>query len=144
MDINLRGAFFTMKHGCAAMVASGGGAFVALSSIGYHDYEGIALNDEEKPRLVADLGGNRGLILRNHGLLTVGTTVCEAFLWMYNLEFACAAQIRAQSGGGELVPIARDVLEGFSRQAAAVAGGFGAHLVWPAWLRSCRPRCPCR
>ncbi|MDH5209387.1 MAG: class II aldolase/adducin family protein, partial [Burkholderiaceae bacterium] len=50
-----------------------------LSSLAYHDYEGVALNEDEKPRLVRDLGDKRSLILRNHGLLTVGRTVAEAF-----------------------------------------------------------------
>src|SRR5215469_11461427 len=61
-------------------------ATIAMSSLGYHDYEGIALRDDEKPRLVRDLGENKGLILRNHGLLTVGPTVGDAFLAMYTLQ----------------------------------------------------------
>src|SRR5437870_282290 len=64
-------------------------AMFALASLGYHDYEGLALNEEEKPRLVADLGDKNHLILRNHGLLTVGSTVAEAFLSMFILERAC-------------------------------------------------------
>src|SRR5213083_445218 len=73
-----------------------------LSSIGYHDYEGVALNADEKPRLVADLGSAGHLILRNHGLLTVGETVGDAFVRMYYLETSCAIQVRAQAGGGTL------------------------------------------
>jgi ribulose-5-phosphate 4-epimerase/fuculose-1-phosphate aldolase len=76
----------------------------ALASLAYHDYEGLALNDDEKPRLVADLGENNHLILRNHGLLTVGKTVAEAFLAMYILEGACRIQILAQSGGKPCCP----------------------------------------
>src|SRR4029077_3758951 len=78
-------------------------ALFVLTSLGYHDYEGLALNDEEKPRLVADLGSNTFLILRNHGLLTVGPTVAEAFLSMFLLERACRIQLLAQSGNSELV-----------------------------------------
>src|SRR5512145_1140774 len=76
-----------------------------LASLGYHEYEGLALNDAEKPRLVADLGNKSFLILRNHGLLTVGRSVADAFLSMFLLERACRIQILAQSGGGKLVPI---------------------------------------
>src|SRR5215831_17573717 len=63
-------------------------AMFALASLAYHDYEGLALDAEEKPRLVADLGNKKSLILRNHGLLTVGRTVAEAFLGMFLLERA--------------------------------------------------------
>src|SRR4030088_2754516 len=65
----------------------------ALASLAYHDYEGVALDEEEKPRLVADLGNKVFMILRNHGLLTVGKTPAEAFLSMYILERACRIQI---------------------------------------------------
>src|SRR5882724_10758181 len=61
-------------------------AMFALSSLAYHDYEGLALNEAEKPRLVEDLGDKNNLILRNHGLLTIGINAAEAFLSMYNLE----------------------------------------------------------
>src|SRR5439155_1641513 len=70
-----------------------------LTSLGYHDFEGPALRDDEKPRLVADLGDRTSLILRNHGLLTVGETVADACVAMYYLETCCAIQVRAQSGG---------------------------------------------
>lgn len=106
-----------------------------LSSLGYHDYEGVALNDEEKPRLVADLGMNNALILRNHGLLTVGKTGADAFQMMYILEAACRAQILAQSGGGELVMIPTPILQGIKAQAAQVMKGIGGNLAWPGLLR---------
>ena len=83
-----------------------------LPSLGYHDFEGVATRDDEKPRLVADLGDNVHLILRNHGLLTVGETVADAFMAMYYLEASCAIQVRAQSGGGELIPVPKEVLDG--------------------------------
>src|SRR3990172_468515 len=73
----------------------------ALSSLAYHDYEGLALNEEEKPRLVRDLGDKAYLILRNHGLLTVGRTTAEAFLSMFILERACKIQVLEQAGGNE-------------------------------------------
>ncbi|TMQ28376.1 MAG: class II aldolase/adducin family protein [Candidatus Rokuibacteriota bacterium] len=108
-----------------------------LTSLGYHDFEGPALNDDEKPRLVNDLGDKTSLILRNHGLLTVGETVADAFIRMYYLEAASAIQVRAQSGGGELIPVPKEVLEaGYAAAEAAQRrrGGQGA-LVWPGLLR---------
>jgi ribulose-5-phosphate 4-epimerase/fuculose-1-phosphate aldolase len=107
-----------------------------LPTLGYHDYEGPSLNDEEKPRLVADLGNSSSLILRNHGLLTVGETVGDAFVAMYNLETCCAVQVRAQ-GGGELIPVPKDIVDHAYRQAEdreTRRGGRG-NLVWPGLLR---------
>ncbi len=106
-----------------------------LSSVGYHDYEGLALNDEEKPRLVEDLGNKSSLILRNHGLLTVGNNVPDAFLAMYILERACRIQILAQSGGGELVEVPAPILAGVKAQSDVVTRGLGGKLMWPGLLR---------
>jgi ribulose-5-phosphate 4-epimerase/fuculose-1-phosphate aldolase len=106
-----------------------------LASLGYHDYEGVALNDEEKPRLVADLGKKTFLILRNHGLLAVGPTVADAFLSMFLLERACRIQILAQSGGKELIRISNDVLAQIPAQEAIVTKGGPGRLVWPGLLR---------
>lgn len=106
-----------------------------LSSLGYHDYEGVALNDAEKPRLVADLGMNRFLMLRNHGLLTVAKSIPDAFLQMYLFESACTIQIRAQSGGGELVRIPDAIIAGARQQARDVTKAQGGMLAWPALLR---------
>ncbi|MDH5209357.1 MAG: class II aldolase/adducin family protein, partial [Burkholderiaceae bacterium] len=106
-----------------------------LSSLAYHDYEGVALNEDEKPRLVRDLGGKRSLILRNHGLLTVGRTVAEAFVSMYFLETACMMQVRAQAGGGPLVHIGKAIVDCAEEQYARVTHGAGGALAWPALLR---------
>ena len=106
-----------------------------LSSLAYHDYEGLALNDDEKPRLVADLGDKNNLILRNHGLLTVGKTVAEAFLSMFILERACKIQILAQSIGAELINVPEPVVKGAAAQMNAVTVGQGAQLTWPGLLR---------
>lgn len=106
-----------------------------LSGLAYHDYEGVALNEDEKPRLVNDLGENNFMILRNHGLLTVGTSVAEAFLFMYLLETACRIQILAQSGEKELIHIAPQIQQGIKAQVAQVTKGLGADLVFPALLR---------
>ena len=110
-------------------------AMFPLASLAYHDYEGLALNEEEKPRLVADLGGHNNMILRNHGLLTVGRTTAEAFLSMYLLERACRIQILAQSGGGELHRIKDPIIKLVAGQQKAVTVGQGAELVWPGLLR---------
>ena len=72
--------------------------------VAYHDYEGVALDMDEQQRLVADLGDKPVLMLRNHGLLTVGETVSEAFLRMYYLEKACEIQLAAQAAGEIVLP----------------------------------------
>lgn len=107
-----------------------------LSSLAYHDYEGVAVNAEEKPRLVRDLGDRTFFMLRNHGLLTVGPTVADAFLAMYQFEAACMIQVRAQAGASELVPIDPRIIENASMMMRAVTRGAGAGaLAWPALLR---------
>lgn len=106
-----------------------------LSSLAYHDYEGVALNDEEKPRLVADLGNKTFFMLRNHGLLTVGPSIADAFLAMYIFEAACNIQIRAQAGGANLTPIHPGMIAGAQAQAAAVTRSLGGQLVWPGLRR---------
>ena len=108
-----------------------------LASLGYHDYEGVALSDDEKPRLVHDLGDRSLLMLRNHGLLTVGATVADAFLYMYLFEAACLVQVRAQSGGGELIPVPKDIIDAAYAQSPSSPrprSSRGA-LVWPGLLR---------
>jgi ribulose-5-phosphate 4-epimerase/fuculose-1-phosphate aldolase len=106
-----------------------------LASLAYHNYEGVALRDEEKPRLAADLGDKTFLMLRNHGLLTVGETIADAFLSMYVFETACAIQVRAQAGGGKLVPVHPQIIAGAQAQAKAVTKGLGGMLAWPGLLR---------
>lgn len=110
-------------------------SMVALASLAYHDYEGLALDEDEKSRLVADLGDKYYLILRNHGLLTIGRSAAEAFLAMFLLERACKIQILAQSGGGELVEIPAPIVKRVDSQLKAVTVGQGAELTWPGLLR---------
>jgi len=100
--------------------------------LGYHEYEGIALDLEERERLVADLGPHRAMILRNHGLLTVGRTVAEAFHYMYYLEQACRVQVAA-AGMGKL-RIARDNLAEHTAQQFLSGPGKGERM-WRAMLR---------
>jgi ribulose-5-phosphate 4-epimerase/fuculose-1-phosphate aldolase len=106
-----------------------------LSSLAYHDYEGVALLDDEKPRLVRDLGDKRFLMLRNHGLLTVGRSVAEAFVAMYFFEASCMMQVRAQSGGQPLRHIGQAIIDGAQKQWEQVTRGAGGGLAWPALLR---------
>src|SRR5438270_3991071 len=98
-------------------------AMFTIASLAYHDYEGLALDEEEKPRLVADLGDKKFMILRNHGLLTLGRTAAEAFLGMFLLERACKIQILAQSGGAELAKITNDIVDRVASQMSAVTVG---------------------
>lgn len=107
---------------------------IILPSLAYHDYEGIALHAEEKPRLQANLGGATYMILRNHGLLTVGRTIPDAFLAMYFLEAACRIQIDAQAGG-ELNLIGAGPMAANANVSQTATAGQGAMLAWPALLR---------
>jgi ribulose-5-phosphate 4-epimerase/fuculose-1-phosphate aldolase len=109
-------------------------ALFVLSSLGYHDYEGVALRDDEKPRLVRDLGQHAFLMLRNHGLLTAAETVADAFLLMYLFDCACAIQVRAQAGV-ELVPIDPRILATAKEQGKAATRQLGGSLAWPGLLR---------
>jgi ribulose-5-phosphate 4-epimerase/fuculose-1-phosphate aldolase len=120
------------KHGLLPL--SQQSTFV-LASLAYHDYEGIALRDDEKPRLVRDLGDKYFYMLRNHGLLTVGPTIADAFLAMYQFEAACTIQLRAQAASPELVEIDPKVLETAMMMAKMVMRGGGGSFAWPAMLR---------
>ena len=113
-----------------------------LSSLAYHDYEGVALRDDERARLVADLGNRSFLMLRNHGLLTVGASVADAFVSMYLFETVCTIQVRAMSGGAELVTVDPRIVATAREQAAAVTKGLGAQLSWPGLLRRLDRRMP--
>ncbi|HXN82003.1 MAG TPA: class II aldolase/adducin family protein [Myxococcales bacterium] len=111
-------------------------AMLVLGGLAYHDYEGLALEEDEKPRLVRDLGRQRMLMLRNHGLLTIGQTAGEAFVNMYVLEAACSIQVRAQAGGAELIEIDPRLIASAAAQSREVTKGMGAGaLAWPALLR---------
>jgi ribulose-5-phosphate 4-epimerase/fuculose-1-phosphate aldolase len=105
-----------------------------LASLGYHDYEGVALRDDEKPRLVRDLADKNFLMLRNHGLLTVADNIPDAFLFMYLFEAACTIQVRAQNGG-ELISIDPRIVAGATAQAKQVTNNAGGQLAWPGLLR---------
>jgi ribulose-5-phosphate 4-epimerase/fuculose-1-phosphate aldolase len=105
-----------------------------LASLAYHDYEGVAVRSDEIPRLQADLGEAQFLCLRNHGLLTIGPTVADAFLAMYIFESACQIQVSAQAGG-PLIAIDPAIVTGTATAMKIQTGGIGGAFVWPAMLR---------
>lgn len=106
-----------------------------LASLAYHDYEGVALREDEKVRLQADLGDANFMILRNHGLLTVDSTIADAFLGMFILQRACEIQIGALSGNRPLTPIDDRIVSTIREQAQQVTKGMGGMLAWPGLLR---------
>ncbi len=106
-----------------------------LSGLSYHDYEGVALNPEEKVRLVADLGQTQFMILRNHGLLTCSGSVADAFLNMFILQRACEIQLLAQSTAQPLVRVPQTIVDGIQQAAQQVTRNAGGQLAWPGLLR---------
>ncbi|SPE34567.1 conserved hypothetical protein [Burkholderiales bacterium] len=118
---------------CGVLPISQQSTFV-LASLAYHDYEGVAFRADEKPRLQADLADKNFLCLRNHGLLTVGPTVADAFLGMYVFESACQIQIAAQAGGA-LIEVRPAIVEGVAQAMKVQTGGMGGAFVWPALIR---------
>ncbi len=105
--------------------------------VGYHDYEGAVVSEDEKARLVQDLGRNRALILRNHGLVTVGRTIAEAFLYLHRLETACKTQVDALAMNSALVQVPDEVCEKSLREIDAFslhANDIGA-LEFQAFMR---------
>ena len=113
-------------------------AQLVLPDLAYHDYEGVALDHDERPRLQRDLGAKNIMLLHNHGTLAVGRTCAEAYLRMYFLERACTMQVRTRMLGGQESdhPTAPAVIE--KNAALARSGGLSMlaqKLVWPALLR---------
>jgi ribulose-5-phosphate 4-epimerase/fuculose-1-phosphate aldolase len=105
------------------------------STIAYHDYQGISLDEGERESLIRDFGGAEVMILRNHGLLAAGPSIPEAFNSMYRLELSCKAQIAAMSCNTELAQIPEDVLKlTYSQWSPGVTRRYGL-LEWPALLR---------
>ncbi|MFW7340146.1 class II aldolase/adducin family protein [Pollutimonas sp. H1-120] len=103
--------------------------------IGYHDYEGVVLDVQEQASIVGDLGKGEALILRNHGALTVGNTVGEAFNWMHRLELACRSQLAAMAANSPLRPVPQDVLqETWKNYQPGTRRPYGV-MEWPALLR---------
>lgn len=118
-------------------------ALAVLPGLAYHDYEGIALNLDERERLVADLGADKRLmILRNHGTLAVGATAAEAWVGMFFLERACKQQVMALSAGRDGVSTApKAAQEEVAKQTGGNVGMTGA-LAWPGCLRQLERHLP--
>ena len=133
MHVHTRAGVAVSAQKCGVLPISQQSTFV-LASLGYHDYEGVAFRDDEKPRLRADLGDRTFLMLRKHGLLTAGRTIADAFLSMYIFESACQIQVSAQAGG-ELTPVHPQILKGVQQAIKVQTDGLGAAFVWPSLLR---------
>jgi ribulose-5-phosphate 4-epimerase/fuculose-1-phosphate aldolase len=117
-------------------------ALIVAPGLAYHDYEGIALNLDERERLVADLGDKTAMILRNHGTLSVGATAAEAWLQIYYLEKACAQQIGALTCGRAALLSAPDAAQSEVRRQVSNRRGKSAELAWPGFLRLLDRRSP--
>ena len=117
-------------------------ASVVLGSLAYHDYEGIALNPDEKVRLQQDLGDKTALLLRNHGTLVAAATIADAWLVMYTFETACQIQIAAQSGGAELIEIDQAIMDLNYANVTEATAGQGGQIAWRAMVDKVKRRDP--
>jgi ribulose-5-phosphate 4-epimerase/fuculose-1-phosphate aldolase len=111
-------------------------AQLVIGDVVYHDYEGVALDHSERPRLQQDLGQHNVMLLRNHGTLSVGRSVADAWVRMYYLERACSMQVRTRILGHDDYPTAQSVID--KNVALGNSGGLtflANQLVWPALLR---------
>jgi ribulose-5-phosphate 4-epimerase/fuculose-1-phosphate aldolase len=107
-------------------------------ALSYHDYEGIAFDLDERERLIASLGDNTAMVLRNHGLLTCGRSIAQAFTTMHSLEKACSLQIAAQAGGDLVMPskaVCERAAAQFNSEADVSTGNSLNQLAWEALLR---------
>lgn len=110
-------------------------AFV-LASMSYHSYEGLAVNHDEIIRLQQDLGDANFMLLRNHGALTMGLTIGDAFMHMYDLIKACEIQVKLQHGQVQVSPVPQAIIDGIKKQASIVhTGKTGGQTAWPAMMR---------
>ncbi|MFT4569831.1 MAG: ribulose-5-phosphate 4-epimerase/fuculose-1-phosphate aldolase [Hyphomicrobiaceae bacterium] len=110
-------------------------ACLVRESVAYHDWEGVALDHDERPRLVADLGDKDTMILRNHGTMSVGETIAAAFIKIYYLERACSMQVRSVSGNRELHFPAADVVQKTGELGSQGLAVVADYLAWPALVR---------
>ncbi len=132
-------------HHCDAIaVASSKGGLLpysqysafALASMSYHDYEGLAVNEDEILRLQKDLGDANFMLLRNHGALTMGLTIGDAFMHMYDLIRACEIQVKLQHANVNVHKVEQSVIDGIKKQASVVhTGQTGGQKTWPAMMR---------
>ena len=114
-------------------------ALAVIAQTGYHDYEGPAFDLRERDRLINDLASNNVLILRNHGLLTVGKTVAEAFVWLFRAERACRFQLSFQQAGAPAQEIPKEVQDISIKRSKKAISASGHRPIgqfeWPALLR---------
>jgi ribulose-5-phosphate 4-epimerase/fuculose-1-phosphate aldolase len=110
-------------------------AMLVHDDVAYHDYEGVALDHDERPRLVKDLGQKNLMILRNHGTLAMGTTCADAFLRLYYLERSCTIQVRALAGGSKINPTNQGVEEKTANLGVKAFDGMMGDTAWPGLLR---------
>ena len=148
----IHGAIHKARHDVACVIHTHTWAGMALSAlecgvlpitqtamrflkIGYHDYQGVVLDAKEEASLLADLGDHEALILRNHGLITVGKTIGEAFNWMHRLELTARSQLAAMATGAKLVEVPERVLrETYMNYQPQTRRPYGV-MEWPALLR---------
>jgi ribulose-5-phosphate 4-epimerase/fuculose-1-phosphate aldolase len=148
----IHGAVHRARHDVACVIHTHTWAGMALSAlevgvlpitqtsmrflkIGYHDYQGVVLDSKEEASLLADLGTGEALILRNHGLLTVGRTIGEAFNWMHRLELTARSQLAAMATGAKLMNVSGKVLqETYMNYQPQTRRPYGV-MEWPALLR---------
>jgi ribulose-5-phosphate 4-epimerase/fuculose-1-phosphate aldolase len=148
----IHGAIHRARHDVACVIHTHTPAGMALSAlecgvlpisqtsmrflkIGYHDYQGVVLDSKEEESLLRDLGTGEALILRNHGLLTVGKTIGEAFNWMHRLELTARSQLAAMASGAKLVQVPEPVLkETYMNYQPQTRRPYGV-MEWPALLR---------
>ena len=148
----IHGAIHRARHDAACVIHTHTWAGMAVSAlacgllpmsqtamrflkIGYHTYQGVVLDAREEASLLADLGQGEALILRNHGLLTVGRTIGEAFNWMHRLELACRSQLAAMATGAPLAAVPDAVLqETYLNYQPQTRRPYGV-MEWPALLR---------
>ena len=118
-------------------------AAFALASMSYHEYEGLAVEPAEVARLQAHLGQSNFLLLRNHGALTMGRTIGDAFMHMYDLIRACEIQVRLQHRTDGVIQVDQRVIDGIKAQAQIVHTGLtGGQKAWPAMLRRVKQAYP--
>ncbi len=113
-------------------------ALQVIADVAYHDYEGTARHPEERARFLADFGDRHIMVLRNHGLLVVGTSIAAAFIATYRMERACAMQLAFQQSGAALHPLGAQIVgAAYDNARLRPAGGRNdpARLEWPALLR---------
>ncbi len=110
-------------------------SMLVYDDVAYHDYEGVALELDERPRLIRDMGRKHLMILRNHGTLTVGKDCAAAFLRMYYLERSCTIQVRALAGGAKINPTQQGVAEKTADLGGMAFESAVGGLAWPGLLR---------